>query len=75
MILPPEVIEYHVLPHADIVTLFRAAATSTVMHDMVRRHVESQVAAHARVVYSMRDLSRITARDRSGRFRNVFDGV
>lgn len=75
MDLPSELIEFHILPYADPVTLFRLSATNTSMRTMVLRHMKPHVKAHSEVVASFRVLKTITTRDRSGRFRFAFDSV
>mgnify|MGYP004273010891 CR=1 FL=1 len=59
----------------DATSLFVLAKTSWRVRRSIHLHLDAHVRAKKRVVRSINTLQMIVARDRSGRFRCVFDNV
>jgi len=73
--LPDHLLELCVLPVTDAMTLFALARTSRALREMVRALLQSHMEAKKEVTEAIRSLRRIVNRDRSRRFRYVYEGV
>ena len=74
-IVPDHVVEQCLLPVMDAASLLAFAKASRSLRRMVRLHIDEHMRTKKRVVDSIDTLQQIVSRDRSRRFRAVFNEV